>query len=337
VQDKLVPPETLARATDALPEVRGKAAEVDSVMFTLPTNISGIAEFNYRVTSIPSRVIDDATLEQTADVVVTGNSMPTDAFFNVSRLMLTVSGASGIMTGNLSTASHSALVSTVSVPGGSGRLLTLTHMFSLADASSVADIVFSSLGPGNTYAVGGTHLLSRFGAGFLETAVPFTPFATRPLRQIDVAINHINGTNSVMLSVAGSGPCASGGGTCSDGKPLENLTLTDLPGRDNTVIQPSQTVESTTHPELFKGTECWLVASQLSSDPSVFAYSFWRNNNIGEGGPVATNSGSGFSSIFQDAPHFPAFAVLGVPEPATLGLMVLGLLGAGFAGRKRRN
>jgi hypothetical protein len=28
---------------------------------------------------------------------------------------------------------------------------------------------------------------------------------------------------------------------------------------------------------------------------------------------------------------------LAVPEPATLGLMVLGLLGAGFAGRKRRN
>jgi hypothetical protein len=26
-----------------------------------------------------------------------------------------------------------------------------------------------------------------------------------------------------------------------------------------------------------------------------------------------------------------------VPEPATLGLMVLGLLGAGFAGRKRRS
>jgi hypothetical protein len=27
----------------------------------------------------------------------------------------------------------------------------------------------------------------------------------------------------------------------------------------------------------------------------------------------------------------------GVPEPATLALMVLGLLGAGFAGRKRQN
>jgi hypothetical protein len=30
-------------------------------------------------------------------------------------------------------------------------------------------------------------------------------------------------------------------------------------------------------------------------------------------------------------------ARLAVPEPVTLGLLVLGLLGAGFAGRKRRN
>jgi len=32
-----------------------------------------------------------------------------------------------------------------------------------------------------------------------------------------------------------------------------------------------------------------------------------------------------------------ATATTAVPEPTTLGLMVLGLLGAGFAGRKRRN
>jgi hypothetical protein len=30
-------------------------------------------------------------------------------------------------------------------------------------------------------------------------------------------------------------------------------------------------------------------------------------------------------------------AAAATPEPATLGLMVLGLLGAGFVGRKRRN
>jgi hypothetical protein len=33
----------------------------------------------------------------------------------------------------------------------------------------------------------------------------------------------------------------------------------------------------------------------------------------------------------------PEGARLAVPEPATLGVMVLGLLGAGFARRKRRN
>jgi hypothetical protein len=34
---------------------------------------------------------------------------------------------------------------------------------------------------------------------------------------------------------------------------------------------------------------------------------------------------------------FHSVPATGAPEPATLGLMVLGLLGAGFAGRRRRN
>jgi hypothetical protein len=38
-----------------------------------------------------------------------------------------------------------------------------------------------------------------------------------------------------------------------------------------------------------------------------------------------------FDLVFHSVP------ATGAPEPATLGLMVLGLLGAGFAGRKRRN
>jgi len=50
----------------------------------------------------------------------------------------------------------------------------------------------------------------------------------------------------------------------------------------------------------------------------------------------APTSGTGF--VFNRTSSVTGSAVpTGVPEPATLGLMVLGMLGAGFAGRKRRN
>lgn len=41
--------------------------------------------------------------------------------------------------------------------------------------------------------------------------------------------------------------------------------------------------------------------------------------------------------LYEDPHTIDAKAPVSAPEPAVLGLMVLGLLGAGFAGRKRRN
>jgi streptogramin lyase len=55
------------------------------------------------------------------------------------------------------------------------------------------------------------------------------------------------------------------------------------------------------------------------------------NGTTGAFERVFVSSGSGGLSD----PRF--LLELSVPEPATLSLMVLGLLGAGFAGRKRRN
>jgi len=50
----------------------------------------------------------------------------------------------------------------------------------------------------------------------------------------------------------------------------------------------------------------------------------------------APTSGTGF--VFNRTSSVTGSAIpTSVPEPATLGLMVLGLLGAGFAGRKRKN
>jgi hypothetical protein len=136
-----------------------------------------------------------------------------------------------------------------------------------------------------------------------------------------------------MLSLEGT----SGAGL-PDGKPLESFTLTDLPRNCLTfpcAIQAGQIVTSTSPVELFKGTEYWLVASAFSDSTNG-----WGNNVTGAHG-YAFRSSTTPNFVFRTGTS-PAFAVLGtpVPEPAALGLMVLGLLvgaGAGFVRCKRTN
>jgi len=212
----------------------------------------------------------------------------------------------------------------------------LTARAKPAEASVPASadaIVYSNLGPGNAYSgEAGLNVRSD-----LEWAAAFTPKGDFSLTQIDVAFTCSNcstASNSGMLSLEGSNSHG-----LPDGMPLESFTLTDLPrsplscaSSPPCVIQPSQIAMSTKPVNLFNGTDYWLVASAIN--PTINA---WRSNIVGATVPVAINQGHGFTFFSTTAP---AFAVLGtpVPEPATLGLMVLGLLGgAGFVGRKRRN
>jgi hypothetical protein len=203
-----------------------------------------------------------------------------------------------------------------------------------------SDTVFSNLGPDNTYRPGpfGFPVYS-FPPNFSEIAAAFTPKGDFTLTQVDVGIVHdIVGTNSVMLSLEGAN--AKG---LPDGIPLlKPLTFTDLPLLSECetpfetvcVIQPTQ-MKPTSPVELFKGTEYWLVASSPSG-----SFNSWNVNITGAAG-LAGNNNFTHGWVHDNISLSPAFAVLGTPvsapEPATLGLMVLGLLGAGFAGRKRRS
>jgi hypothetical protein len=200
-----------------------------------------------------------------------------------------------------------------------------------------ADIVFGDLGPNHTYGGAVFYPVDNVETLIVETAAPFTPSGNFTLTQIDVGIIHGSGTNSVLLSVEGAN--ADG---LPDGRPLASFTLTGLPfnsecplSETKCVIQPDQMGKATSPVELFKGTEYWLVAG-ASSNISI---NDWRGDTIGARGPVAFNTGHGFE--LAPLTTSPAFAVLGTPvsapEPAMLGLMALGLLGAGFSGRTRRN
>jgi len=209
-------------------------------------------------------------------------------------------------------------------------------------------VISNNLGPGDTYDVPGmnAHALNSS----YEEAVAFTPIANFMPAQIDVGIvtpgsGFPDPTVGVTLSLEGS---LDG---LPSGTPLERFRLTGLPPAFPSsmapTIQPSQIVrlnQPTQPVEVFKNTQYWLVATVFPTS----SVSVWSPNFFGTTGGFAFDAGPGTPFFFDSTDVTPAFAVLGtplstvslragVPEPATLGLMALGLLGAGFAGRRRRN
>jgi len=88
------------------------------------------------------------------------------------------------------------------------------------------------------------------------------------------------------------------------------------------------------------GTDSWKVLGSTTGTAGSF------NHTVMSGHDEAVHSGLPLFNFYEvSAPTGTVLlaavsgtkAQVSVPEPATLGLMVLGLLGAGFAGRRRRN
>jgi hypothetical protein len=184
----------------------------------------------------------------------------------------------------------------------------------------------------------------------VETAMAFTTppgGANWGLTQIDIALTSgFGGATPVVLSLER----ASSAGL-PDNRPIEIGTLDteNLPpfGTVNNVLE---TVKPVKPVSMVSGAEYWLVASSGSATWNgncLLGFDFAISAHcIGEIGPVTENLGNGWLVVDPLPPGglaagaFKVFAergLVGVPEPATLGLMALGLLGAGFAGRKRRS
>jgi hypothetical protein len=158
-----------------------------------------------------------------------------------------------------------------------------------------ADIVFSTLGPGNTYSGGGLNVTN------FAFAVPFTPTANFTLTQLDAGMLRVNVSNpTIMLTLEGT---SSG---LPSGIPLESFTVgPNLPFCFSTscVIEPSQIVMSTSSVELLAGNEYWVVSS-LTSGGNLF----WGPNNIGATGTVGSrhSSESAFSFSTSTLPALPS-------------------------------
>ncbi len=195
----------------------------------------------------------------------------------------------------------------------------------VATLPASADVVFNDFGAGNSYQSGIGNTVSAAGSltGFLdEQAMAFTPSGNFTLSQIDVAIGHVSGTNSVMLSLNSDSGGLPGGA-------IESWTLTSLPQFGMAGI--FETVTPVSSVTLTSGTQYWVVASPIASD----TWDAWNLNNTGSTNPAASNSGGGWATGETTS----AFDVLGtpagVPEPTSIVLLATVLGSLAFALRRR--
>jgi len=179
-----------------------------------------------------------------------------------------------------------------------------------------AATIYSNFGPGNAYSTTGFYAVSGSASpdGAVTFAMAFTPSGTFTLTQIDVAITHSSGTNSVSLTLNLDG-------FGLPGAVLETWSLSSLPA-----IAACCTVETVTPVGsivLYPGAQYWLVASAIASD----TIDAWAVNTTGAIGPVAENLGSGFVMTSGTLGAFDVLGTVGaaVPEPSTVLLTAGGL------------
>lgn len=200
--------------------------------------------------------------------------------------------------------------------------LILTGVRAKADA-----IVFNDLGTGNTYNCcnGWNATGTSFFLGLTETAASFTPASNATLGQIDVALTSEPGSSSsVSVSLE----------TNNHGLPGTVIESWNLTGPFPTIASTNdivQTLFPTMTISLSGGTQYWLVEAPLASNTVVV----WNFSNTQPtpgttteyySGGAWTNEGSGGA----------AFEVLSTPEPNSVMLLSIGLLGIAFTTPKRR-
>jgi len=148
-------------------------------------------------------------------------------------------------------------------------------------------------------------------------AVPFQPSVTATLDTADVGIGFVKGTGFLIDidTNAGGAP-----GSLLETLPLPGISLIPFVG----------TGTSTLHPLLTAGTTYWLVLR-----PGSQSAGGWAQNDRGINGFVfSVNNGSTWLTTTQATPIFDINGTpTGVPEPSTLGMILIGVLVVTIAGR----
>lgn len=204
------------------------------------------------------------------------------------------------------------------------RLLSIAMLLAAASSFCKADVVFSDLGPGNTY-----NCCLNWGIGIPPfdtiSAMSFTPSSSFDLNQIDLGLTWLGNTNSVIVSLKSDSAGL-------PGATIESWTVSSLPspGSDHALV----TVAPVSPVGLVGGQQYWIAAAPGASD----TLAIWNWNVIGATGSYAQSLLGG--AFIGNNGTLGAFDVLGTPvaEPSSIWVLCMLFFGlaAHFAMRNTR-
>jgi hypothetical protein len=219
------------------------------------------------------------------------------------------------------------------IPSASTIAIGLLFLWSGAIPARADSVIFSNLGPGNSYQGGtGYTLGAPTSSDYYVTANAFTVGATSMnLAAIELAAGIVQGTNQLTIDLD-----ADSGG--APGAVIESFTINSAMPQFGSVSSDNLvTATSVLQPLLTAGTQYWVVLS-VPDDGTTWAA--WNENSIGDTGPVAQYDHG--TLLFNGSDTRGAMAILGVepasvPEPSTLVMMGASALVLLAGGLRRRN